>query len=341
MPLNNYFELRRTLYIGLLSLLILVGKFTLAQTVYPNKFVVSQDGSGDFKTIQEAINAVRDLSQQQVYIHIKKGVYHEKVVVPTWKTNISLIGEGVDETIITNADYSGKQYIDTVDAFGKKSFSTYNSYTVLIQGNDFSAEGITIRNTAGRVGQAVALHVEADRVVIKNCKLLGNQDTLYTATENSRQYYQHCYIEGTTDFIFGQATAVFQDCTIKSLSNSYITAASTTPKQTYGFVFIHCKLIAHPDANKVYLGRPWRPHAKTVFINCFMDKHIVPQGWDNWRNPKNEKTVYYAEYGSTGPGSDASQRVNWSKQLPQEQLKLYTLDKIFDNNGSWNPTINH
>ena len=140
-----------------------------------------------------------------------------------------------------------------------------------------------------------------DRCIVRNCRLLGNQDTLFAAREGTRQYYKNCYIEGTTDFIFGKATAVFQGCTIKSLVNSYITAAATPDYQTYGFVFFDCTLTADPAAQKVYLGRPWRPQAKTIFIRTGMGAHILPEGWQNWSNPANEKTVLYAEYGSTGP----------------------------------------
>lgn len=297
-------------------------------TTYPSSFTVAQDGSGQFKTIQEAVNAVRDLSQQQVKIFIKKGVYREKLVIPSWKCRISLIGESKDSTIITNNDYSGKNY-PGLDPYGKDKYSTYTSYTVLVQGNDFTAEHLTIENTSGRVGQAVALHVEADRCIITNCRLLGNQDTLYTATESSRQYYKDCYIEGTTDFIFGEATAVFQNCTIKNLSNSYITAAATTPRQEFGFVFLHCSLIADTAAKKVLLGRPWRPYGKTVFLYTTMGAHIVKEGWDNWRNPENEKTVLYAEYQSEGPGANPAQRVKWSRQLTAKQAKQYTLKNIF------------
>lgn len=299
--------------------------------VFPNKFTVAQDGSGDFKTIQEAVNAVRDLSQQQVTISIKKGVYREKLVIPSWKCRISLIGDDKDSTIITNSDYSGKS-LPEKDAFGKLQFSTYTSYTVLIQGNDCSAENLTIENAAGRVGQAVALHVEGDRCIIRNCKLLGNQDTLYAATENSRQLYINCFIQGTTDFIFGEATVVFQNCTIKSLSNSYITAAATTERQSYGFVFLNCRLEADATVHKVFLGRPWRPNAKTVFINTEMGSHILPEGWDNWRNPENERTVLYAEYASTGSGAAAAKRVGWSKQLSGKTAKAYTPQNIL---GDW------
>ncbi len=246
--------------------------------LYPKLLVVAQDGSGDYKTIQEAVNAVRDLSQERVTIHIKPGVYHEKIVIPSWKTKLRLLGENNQTTIITNSDYSGKDNPGGKDAFGRAKYSTYTSYTVLVQGNDFTAENITIENKSGRVGQAVALHVEGDRAIIKNCRLLGNQDTLYAATETSRQYYKDCYIEGTTDFIFGEATAVFENCTIKNLMNSYITAAATTPKQKFGYVFLNCKLIADSAAKKCFLGRPWRPNARTVFINTEMGSHILPEG---------------------------------------------------------------
>lgn len=306
---------------------------------YPASFTVAQDGSGDFKTIQEAVNAVRDLSQQQVRIFIRKGTYHEKLVIPSWKIKISLVGEDKESTIITNNDYSGKNYPAGSDPYGRDKFTTYTSYTVLVQGNDFTAENLTIENTAGRVGQAVALHVEADRVIIRNCNLKGNQDTLYTATENSRQYYVNCFIEGTTDFIFGEATAVFQSCTIKSLSNSYITAASTSPRQEFGYVFLDCRLIAAPEAQKVFLGRPWRPYAKTVFIRTDMEAHIRPEGWDNWRDPENEKTAFYAEYQSRGEGGRIAGRVVWSRQLQSKELKKYTLRNIFSGRAPWEPSL--
>lgn len=324
-------------FIRLIVVLIMIGisSAIIAQPVtYPTSFRVAPDGSGDFRTIQEAVNAVRDLSQQKVTIFIRNGIYHEKLVIPSWKTNISLVGENPDSTIITNNDYSGKLYANGKDAVGKDKFSTFTSYTVLVQGNDFSATNLTIENSAGRVGQAVALHVEGDRCIIRKCKLIGNQDTLYAATEGSRQYYHDCFIEGTTDFIFGEATAVFWNCTIKSLSNSYITAASTRPSNKFGFVFFNCTLTADTGINKVFLGRPWRPYARTVFINTFMGSHIVKQGWDNWRNPENEKTAFYAEYNSRGPGASKSERVKWSRQLTRTQVNNYNLESIF--NG-WMP----
>jgi pectinesterase len=323
----------RILFFLLLVCVQQVSVFAQTQT-YPSSFTVAKDGSGDFKTIQEAIFAVRDLSQQQVVIHIKNGVYREKLVIPSWKTNISLMGESRDSTIITYDDHAGKRMAARDEMLKTDSLRTFTSYTVLVQGNDCRIENLTIRNTAGRVGQAVALHVEGDRFVAKNCALLGNQDTLYTATENSRQYYKECYIEGTTDFIFGEATVVFQSCIIKSLVSSYITAASTRPTQKFGFVFFDCKLIADTATKKVYLGRPWRPYSKTVFIRTEMGNHILRQGWDNWKNPENENTVLYAEYKSYGEGADTDGRVKWSKQLSKKEMKKYSLSTIL---SGWTP----
>ncbi len=302
-----------------------------APVTYPASFTVAQDGSGNFKTIQEAVNSFRDHSQVRVTLHVKNGVYAEKLVIPSWKPNIHIIGESKEGVIITGDDFSGKAYPGGKDATGKDKFSTYTSYTVLVDAPDIILENLTIRNTAGRVGQAVALHVEGDRFVCKNCALLGNQDTLYAAKEGSRQYYDNCFIEGTTDFIFGKSISVFQSCTIKSLSDSFITAAATPAYQSYGFVFFDCKLVADPAARKVYLGRPWRPHAKTIFIRTEMGSHILPAGWDNWGNTANEKTTLYAEYKSTGEGSTVDKRVNWSKQLNDKQAKQYTVATIFSN----------
>lgn len=318
-------------FLGSILLMIISVCTTIAQDrLY---ITVAQDGTGDFTTIQEAVNAVRDFSQVRVKIFIKNGVYHEKLVIPSWKTMITLQGENKDSTIITNSDYSGKAY-NGKDAFGKNTFSTFTSYTVLVQGDDTHTENITFENAAGQVGQAVALHVEGDRCVFSNCRLLGNQDTLYAGSADSRQYYENCYIEGTTDFIFGASTVVFQGCTIHSKKDSYITAASTTQHQQYGFVFIHCKLTAAGNAAKVYLGRPWRPYAATVFIDCSLGAHILPEGWHNWNKPSNEQTARYAEYRNTGSGADTGKRVAWSRQLPVKEAKALTLAKIF--NG-WNP----
>lgn len=306
---------------------LFINLIAIAQSqTFPSSITVAKDGSGNFKTIQEAVNAVRDLSEVKVSIYIKNGFYREKLVIPAHKSNISLIGEDQFKTIISYDDYSGKGAINT-----------YTSHSVLVQGNDFSATNLTIENTAGAVGQAVALHIEADRVIIKNCRILGNQDTLFPSATNSRQYYVNCYIEGTTDFIFGAATVVFEHCHIHSKKNSFITAASTTESQPYGFVFLNCKLTADADIQKVYLGRPWRSHAKTVFVNTEMGSHILPAGWSVWNKNDNHKTAFYAEYGSTGPGFVKDSRVAWSKQLTKKEAKAYTFKNIFAGTTSWLP----
>ena len=302
------------------------------------RFTVAQDGSGDYKTIQEAVNAVRDHMQYRVTINVKAGTYHEKLVIPSAKKNIAIIGAGKENTIITNDDYSGKAYPGK-DWAGSTKYSTYTSFTVLVRGNDTILENLTIENTAGQVGQAVALHVEADRFAARNCAFLGNQDTLYTS-KDGRNYFESCLITGTTDFIFGEATVVFQGCTIQSISNSYITAASTTKEQEYGYVFFDCVLSAGPAATKVYLGRPWRPFAKTVFIRTSMAAHIVPEGWNAWPGDPlfadKDKTAYYAEFQNSGEGASTAKRVSWAKQLSKKEAKKYTLKNIF---GSWQPTF--
>lgn len=318
------------------SLLLLISSLVVAQQNYPSKLTVAADGSGDYRTIQEAINAFRAYSPVALQLDIRNGVYKEKLVIPSWVTNLTITGENPDSTIITNDDYSGKfKSKDTVA--DKSKYSTFSSYTMWVQGNDITIKNLTIRNTAGRVGQAVALHVDGDRVTVNNCRLLGNQDTLLTANDSSRQYYIGCIIEGTTDFIFGPATVVFENCIVRSLSNSYITAASTPAWKQFGYVFLNCKLTANEEAKQVYLGRPWRAYARTVFIGCEMGAHIRAEGWENWRNPENEKTAFYAEYKNSGPGAATAGRVAWSHQLTKKQAAAYTTGRIF---GDWKPSKN-
>lgn len=311
------------LWIVIVCLLLNAGASAQGKTV-----TVAQDGSGDFTTIQAAVNAMPDHSILRLTINVKNGTYSEKLVIPSWKTKITLVGEDKEKTIITWNDYSGKE------VNGVK-LSTFTSYTVLVQGNDFHAKNITFENTAGTgVGQAVALHVESDRCIFKNCRLIANQDTLYTGVDNSRQYYVDCYIEGTTDFIFGPATVMFENCHIHGKKNSYITAASTPEGQRFGYVFKNCKITTTPEVDKLYLGRPWRPFAKTVFLNCDMPQSILPEGWHNWNKPDAEKTSFYAEYQSTGKGANPAARVAWSHQLTNREAKAYTLKNVF---GDWSP----
>ncbi|WP_149274759.1 pectinesterase family protein [Pareuzebyella sediminis] len=288
--------------------------------------VVAKDGSGDFMTIQEAINAAKGFPDKRVTIILKNGVYREKVEIYEWNNRVSLIGEDREKTIITYDDYFDKLNL------GRNS--TFHTPTLLVQGNDFYATNLTIKNTAGEVGQAVALAVNADRVLIENCSIIGNQDTLYTTGEGSRQYYKDCYIEGTTDFIFGQATALFENCMIHSKANSFITAASTPEGMPFGYVFMSCTLTGEDGLEKVYLGRPWRTYAKTVFLNCSMEDHISAEGWDNWSNKEAEVSSFYAEYKCMGTGYKPSQRVSWSHQLNESQAERYTVENILGNRGT-------
>jgi pectinesterase len=291
--------------------------------------IVAQDGGGDYSSIQEAIYNSPSFPYQGVTITVKNGIYHEKVRIPEWNTKISLIGESKENTIITFDDYYGKINL------GRNS--TFMTPTVLVEGNDFKAANLTIQNTAGPVGQAIALSVVADRVVVSNCIILGNQDTLYTSGEGFKQYYKDCFIEGTVDFIFGSATAVFENCDIHAKSNAYLTSASTPESSKYGFVFMNCKLTADEKATEVYLGRPWRINAKTAYLNCEMGKHIRKEGWNNWSKTEAEKAYFYAEYDCSGAGFQPQNRATWSHQLTKTEAKEYTLDKIL---GSTNSKLN-
>lgn len=294
-------------------------------------FVVAKDGSGDFFTVQEAINAVPDFRKnKRTTILVRKGEYKERVIIPECKINVSLIGE--EGAVITDDNYASKKNI-----FGDE-MSTSGSSTVYIYAPDFYAEHITFANTAGRVGQAVACFIDGDRAYFKNCRFLGNQDTLYTYGKESRQYYEGCYIEGTVDFIFGWSTAVFKDCEIHSLGDGYVTAPSIDQGKAYGYVFWNCRLTAADEAGKVYLSRPWRPYAQAVYIQCEMGKHIVPEGWNNWGKASNEQTVYYAEYQSTGEGANPSARVKYSHQLAD--ISKYQPEQVLAGNDGWNPIKN-
>ena len=306
----------------LITLFILV--FVSINVSAKYDFVVDKNGMGDFKTIQDAIDASRCFPDQRIMIYVKNGEYHEKIKIIECNTKISLIGENKDSTIIWYDDY--------FDKMQRGRNSTFYTYTLNIEANDIVLENLTIANRAGRVGQAVALHITGDRCVVKNCRLLGDQDTLYSSGENSRQYYFRCYIEGTTDFIFGCATAYFQDCEIHSKQNSYITASNSPKNNRYGFIFNNCKLTADDEVTSVFLGRPWRDYAKAVFINCYMGEHIRPEGWDNWSSPHREETAYYAEGNNSGPGSKTESRVSWSHQLNDKSILKYSVDSVFNAN---------
>src|SRR5690606_21990772 len=259
--------------------------------------------------------------------------YKEKLVLAASKTNVSLIGEDAEVTVVTNDDFAQKK-----NKFGEE-MGTTGSTSFFVFGDGFYAKNITFENSAGPVGQAVAVRVDGDKVVFEKCRFLGFQDTLYPHGDRSRQYYKDCYIEGTVDFIFGWSTAVFENCEIFSKKGGgYVTAASTEEATEFGFVFIDCKLTSDGEPASVYLGRPWRDCAQTVFINTEMGAHINPEGWHNWSKPNAEKTAFYAEYGSKGPGANASQRVHWSHQLTEEQGSKYSVKSVLAGADGWDPT---
>ncbi len=300
----------------------------------PDTLVVSRDGTGQFRTINEAVEVCRAFMEYHKVIYVKKGVYKEKVVIPSWLTNIEVCGENAENTIITYDDHANIRLAGTEMPMG-----TFRTYTVKVEGNYITFKNITIENNAARLGQAVALHTEGDHLVFINCRLLGNQDTIYTGMANTRLYFKNCYIEGTTDFIFGPSTAWFEACTIHSKQNSYITAASTPADVAYGYVFNHCKLTAAEGVTKVYLGRPWRPYAFTLFMNCEFGSHIVSAGWHNWGKASNEKTARYMEYNNYGAGASTKDRTPWSKQLTKKEAAKITIENVFKMDNSWIPEV--
>lgn len=308
-----------------LLLALVMGTFCLwAQT----KKVVAPDGSGDFKTVQAAIDAVPDSNTAWVTIYIKNGIYKENITISTKKSFIKLVGENNKKTILTFDNYASKK-----DSKGRE-FGTTGSSSVFVDGDNISFENLTFENSSGPVGQAVAVNVRGNKVAFHKCRFLGFQDTLYTKG-STLQYYKECYIEGTVDFIFGAATALFERCTLNSISRGGpVTAASTDSGKRFGYVFLHCKLKGDAPEGSSILGRPWRPFAKTVFIKCEMGKHINPIGWDNWGKPGNEKTAYYAEYKSSGKGANPRKRLPWSHQLTEEEAREYTAGNIL---GDWKP----
>jgi len=274
----------------LASLLLMVCALTglkASAAEWKHDIYVNPDGSADYTTVTEALEGIRAYMDYNVTVHIANGVYKEKIVIPSWLKNVTFEGQNADSTIITFDHHAN------IDNMG-----TFRTYTVKVEACDATFRNLTIENNAPQLGQAVALHTEGDRLRFINCRFLGNQDTVFTGGKNSRLYFDGCYIEGTTDFIFGPATAYFRKCDILSKRDSYITAASTPEDVKYGYIFDSCTLRALPEVTKVYLGRPWRPYAHTVFINCEMGSHIRPAGWHNWNNTDNERTARYGEYGS-------------------------------------------
>lgn len=308
-----------------LALLVSLPAFTKAES----KITVAKDGSGKYRTVQEAFDAVPSGNKKPITIFVKKGVYKERLVLDSRKDFVTLVGEDKAETILTFDNHAGMRLIngDTVNTWTSASFFIY--------ANDFRAENITFENNAGfTAGQAVAVFAYGDRLVFDNCIFKGFQDVLFCSGPGSRQYYKDCYIEGTTDFIFGPSTAVFQSCHIHSKKKSHVTAASTPREMKYGFVFFDCKLTGDESLTGVSLGRPWTPFASVTYIRCDIGPHISAEGWNNWKNPANEQTARYSEYKSTGPGGNTKGRVSWIHQLTDKEVAKFTLQNIF---SGWDP----
>ena len=314
----------------------------------PDTLVVARDGTGQFRTITEAVEVCRAFMDYHKVIYIKKGTYKEKLIIPQWLQNIELCGEDRDLTVITYDDHANitmdgsywpKQLKDQLLAMGDRpKLGTFRSFTVRIDANDITLKNLTIENNAARLGQAVALHTQGDRLKFLNCRFLGNQDTVYTGMPHTRLWFSDCYIEGTTDFIFGPSTAWFEHCTIYCKINSYITAASTPQDAEFGYVFNNCTVAMAPEAEMVYLGRPWRDYGYTLFMNCELPAQIRPEGWHHWEKHR-EQTARYMEYNNRGPGAATNQRVAWSRQLTKKEAQQITPERVFTNKNEWTPVI--
>ncbi|MDQ0871555.1 pectin methylesterase-like acyl-CoA thioesterase [Paenibacillus sp. V4I3] len=293
--------------------------------------VVAKDGTGDFTTIQAALNAVPANNTKRTVIYIRNGVYREQIVVPANKPYVSLVGESATGTILVyNLNVNSKKPDGT-------PYSTLETVTAVVQGKDFSADNMTFQNDSGPgTGQALAGFLSGDRGVYKNVRFLGFQDTIYI---EKRQYFKDCYIEGDVDFIYGPATAFFENNELhsKRLKGGYLTAASTPETTTYGFVFLNSKITSDPGVKNVDFGRPWRPYAAVAFIDTMIDSSIAPYGWNNWGDPNNEKTARYSEYNSRGPGANPKARAGWSKQLTPEEASQYTVQNVMKGTDNWNP----
>jgi pectinesterase len=311
--------------IGLLTVMVSLTLVVRAQRT----ITVSKEGNGNFTTVQAAFNSVPLNNKKPVVIYIRNGIYKEKLQLDSSKNFVTIIGEDKFNTVLTYDDHTGR-----VSPKGD-TINTRTSWSCWIKADDFAAKNITFQNDAGfTAGQAVALESDGDKAVFRNCRFIGNQDVLFTNSSKSRQYYENCYIEGTTDFIFGSSTVWFEQCHIHSKKNSHVTAASTPAEHPFGYVFNDCVLTGDTSLHAVSLGRPWRPYASVTYIHCFIGDHIKPEGWSNWNNTENYKTTRYAEYKSYGASADPLKRVDWSRQLTDEEAKKYTLKNVF---GGWTP----
>lgn len=317
---------------------------------------VGQDETADFPSILSALNYVEQCYSesgniwQGVTIFIKTGKYEERVEIRI--PRITLIGENVKETIISGGLYAF-MYCEDIGKLG-----TFRTYTMLVDADDVHLFNLTIENTAGygdKIGQAIALYSEGNRLQYVNCRFLGHQDTLYTGPLppkeiekngfigpkqfapriNGRQYYRDCYIEGTIDFIFGSATAYFENCIIFQKDqgesiNSFATAASTAENESYGYVFQNCRFLSDAPAGTCYLGRPWRNFAQTVILNSYLGEHLLPEGWHDWGKTEAHNTVMFAEFQNYGPGYQPEKRPHWIHILSPEEAASYSRENVLN-----------
>ncbi len=313
---------------------LVLGLFVERGLADDSEITVAADGSGKFKTVQEAVMSVPEgRPGHPVVIHIKPGTYKELVYIQREKRFFRLVGEDPEKTILT---YNLNANLNGADG---KPIGTFRTPTVVIDADDFVAENITFENSAGPVGQALAIRLDGDRAIFRNCRFLGWQDTILA--NNGRHYFENCTVAGHVDFIFGGATAFFEKCHIHCLDGGYITAASTPQNQPYGFVFSDGDIstsTASPG-RKFYLGRPWRPFAAVTFMRTEMPETIAPPGWRKWRDtdPDDGMTARYTEYKNTGPGARPAERVAWSKQLTDEAAAGVTVEKVLAGADGWNP----
>ena len=325
---------------------------------------IYEDKSGTFPTIQDALNAIPKDNQNLAVIYIHAGTYRERLTITT--PNVTLIGDGPGKTVIVQS-FSAREILEDGATRG-----TFRTYSCLVDTHDVTFKNLTLENDAGPgfiAGQALALYADGDRLVFDRCYLKGHQDTLFTAPlppkevepggfrgpkqfaprVNGRHYYKNCYIEGDIDFIFGSATAYFEDCEFFSIypdrpeykENApdccgYVTAASTPEGQEYGYVMKNCHFTGNCPPDTVYLGRPWREYAKTVLINCYMDRHIKKTGWHDWNKPAAREHSFYAEYGSYGPSGDCSNRPDWVHLLDKSEISHFDKSRVL---GGWMPEL--
>ena len=310
------------------SLIMAATSSALAQAPYPTTITVSPHGR--FHTIQAAVNSVPEHSRKTVIIKIPPGIWHARVLIPSYDSHIELTGAGAHKSIITynlgarDRNKSGHE------------IGTFHTPTVTILGRHIRVENLTIANSFGKGSQAVAVRTGDGPVTFRHCRFLGWQDTVYVHNPRARIYFDRCMIQGAIDFIFGKSRAVFNHCLIRCMGRGCVTAPATPQQQKYGLVFLHCRIVAGKGVRRgvVHLGRPWRKYGYSAFIDCYMGRQIAADGWLNWGHTDYYKTARFFEYHSTGPGADPSARVKWSHQLSRRQADAITIKAVLGP-GNW------